>query len=244
MIKAVVFDMDGTILNTLDDLADGVNYAMRQRGYQCNYDKDIVGMFFGSGIRVAFERALAVLKGCSVDELELLGTADYDGQFKADVEAQAEIDELMKIYVPYYKAHCNDKTCAYDGILDLIDSLRENGIKTAVVSNKPDAAVKILCKELFDGCFDYSLGELEGVNRKPDRAMVDMAIEALGVDTSEAIYIGDSEIDLLTAKNSEMPCVAVTWGFRGRAFLEKHGAKNIIDRPEEILRILESGFEQ
>lgn len=240
MIKAVIFDMDGTILNTLDDLADAINYALKSRDHVCNFDGNIVRMFFGSGIRVAFERALALEAGCTEQELEFIGTKDYQGKYGIKQGLSDEIDKLMEIYLPYYNEHCNDRTRAYEGIIELLSELRKRGIKTAVVSNKPDAAVQILCKNLFKGMFDYSLGELEGVNRKPARDMVDMCLDNLGVVATEAIYIGDSEIDLLTAYNSNMPCVAVTWGFRGRKFLEKHHAEIIIDSPEEILAIIEN----
>lgn len=234
MIKAVIFDMDGTILNTLDDLADAINYALERRGHSCDYNPELVRMFFGSGIRTAFERALAAERGCPVDELEFIGTEGYSGKYRANDADRAEIDELMKLYMPYYNEHCNDKTAAYEGIYELLDGLRKSGIKTAVVSNKPDSAVKILCEKLFDGCFDYNLGESAAAARKPARDMVDMSLKALGVTASDAVYVGDSEIDLQTAENAEMPCIAVTWGFRGREFLERHGAKMIIDKPQEM----------
>ena len=238
MIRAVIFDMDGTILNTLDDLADAINYALKSRGHKCDFTMDAVRMFFGSGIRVAFERALAMEKGCSVDELEYIGRDDYAGEYKADSSMAAEIDELMKIYMPYYKEHCNDKTSAYDGIYELLDELKDYGLRNVVVSNKPDNAVKILCEDMFAGKFDYNLGELPELRRKPFRDMIDASLTALGVSSDEAIYIGDSEIDLQTAENADMQCIAVTWGFRGRTFLEKHGAKIIIDNPHEAFRII------
>ena len=114
-----------------------------------------------------------------------------------------------------------------------VASFKTFGENAAGVS-EPDSAVKILCEKLFDGCFDYNLGESAAVARKPARDMVDMSLKALGVSASEAVYVGDSEIDLQTAENAEMPCIAVTWGFRGREFLERHGAKMIIDKPQEM----------
>ena len=237
MIKAIIFDMDGTILNTLDDLSASINYALKERGHECDYGMDTIRMFFGSGIRVAFERALAMERGCSVDDLEYIGTKEYDGAYSRE-EDDVEIEELMKIYMPHYNEHCNDNTAAYEGIYELLDELKAKGIKTAVVSNKPDKAVKILCSELFDGMFDYNLGVLKDLARKPERDMVDASLKALGVSSMESIYVGDSEIDLQTAANSDMPCVAVTWGFRGCEFLKKHGAKEIISRPCELLEYL------
>lgn len=238
MIKAVIFDMDGTILNTLDDLADAINYALNVRGHKNNFKLDDVRMFFGSGIRVAFERALALESGAEIEELEYIGTKDYEGKFKADSIINSEIDKLLEIYVPYYNEHCNDKTAAYAGINDLLYNLKNRGIKIAVVSNKPDTAVTKLCDDLFAGLFDYHLGELPEIARKPARDMVDMSLQALGVSKDEAVYVGDSEIDLLTAQNSEMTCVAVTWGFRGQDFLQSHDAKIIIHEPDELLRLL------
>ena len=238
MIKAVIFDMDGTILNTLDDLADAINYALGVRGHKNDFDNDIVRMFFGSGIRVAFERALALENGIEVEELEYIGTKEYEGKYKTDSDINSEIEKLLEIYVPYYNEHCNDKTAAYAGINELLNELKSMGIKIAVVSNKPDAAVTKLCEDLFAGLFDYHLGELPEIARKPERDMVDKSLQVLGVDRNEAIYVGDSEIDLLTAQNAQMNCVAVTWGFRGIEFLKAHNAEIIIQKPMELLDMI------
>ena len=236
MIKAVIFDMDGTILNTLVDLANAVNYALKERGHRCNYDIDTIRMFFGSGIRVAFERTLAMERGCTVDDLEYIGMKDYVNLYSKE-EDSIEIEELVKIYMSHYNVHCNDNTVAYDGIYDLLNQLKARKIKIAVVSNKPDKAVKLLCQELFNGMFDFCMGELPNLARKPERDMVDASIKALGVSTLESIYVGDSEIDLQTAANSDMSCVAVSWGFRGYDFLKKHGAVQIIKKPSELLNL-------
>lgn len=238
MIKAVIFDMDGTILNTLDDLRDAVNYALGVKGLRNDYDIDTVRMFFGSGIKVAFERALALEKGCPFKELEFIGTNNANSCYAANKNDTALIDELIKIYLPYYNEHCNDKTDAYPGIISLLKELKNRNIKIAVVSNKPDSAVKILCEQTFNGLFDFSLGELPDIKRKPSREMIDKSLKALNVNANEAFYVGDSEIDLLTAINSDMMCIAVTWGFRGRDFLQNHNAENIIDNPKEVLKYL------
>ena len=235
MYKAVIFDMDGTILNTLEDLGISLRHALEERGHKCDFSEESIGLFFGSGIRTAFKRALAANRNAKDDELEIIGSEnDSISKKYLRPEDEEEIDKLLEIYMPYYREHCNDNTKPYQGILQIINKIKAQGIKTAVVSNKPDGAVKILCDEVFENMFDFSLGERENIARKPAKDMIDICLENLQVKREEAIYIGDSEVDLLTAKNSNIPCLAVTWGFRGREFLEKHGAKIIIDKPEEI----------
>lgn len=213
MYKAVIFDMDGTILNTLDDLTDSVNYTMKQMGMPIRTIQE-VRTYVGNGLYKTIERA--VPQGTSIEDIE----------------------QAYNIMVEYYRSHCNIKTRPYDQIPELIREIRKRGIKTAVISNKNDKAVKNLCEELFEGCFDYSLGDTKGIPLKPDRAMVDITMKELGVKTEEAIYIGDSEVDIMTAHNSDMKCISVTWGFRDRELLEEKGADVFADTPEEILKIL------
>lgn len=216
MYKLAIFDMDGTILDTLEDLKDSVNYALCECGYpERTYDE--VRSFVGNGIRKLIERA--VPDGTSLEN----------------------IDNVHNAFTDYYKLHCADKTKAYDGIKPLISELRRNGIKTAVVSNKADYGVQELCREYFDGLFDYAVGEREGIRRKPAPDSVNEALKVLGFDKSEAVYIGDSDVDFETAENAGLPCISVLWGFRDEDFLRKIGAKTFVSKPSEILDIILKG---
>lgn len=216
MYKLAIFDMDGTILDTLEDLKDSVNYALCECGYpERTYDE--VRSFVGNGIRKLIERA--VPDGTSLEN----------------------IDNVHNTFTEHYKLHCADKTKAYDGIKPLISELRRNGIKTAVVSNKADYGVQELCREYFDGLFDYAVGERERIRRKPAPDSVNEALRVLGFDKSEAVYIGDSDVDFETAKNAELPCISVLWGFRDEDFLRKIGAKTFVSKPSEILDIILKG---
>lgn len=213
MYKLAVFDMDGTILDTLEDLKDSVNYALSECGYpQRTYDE--VRRFVGNGIRKLIERA--VPEGVSV----------------------SDIDRVHEVFTGHYKVHCADKTKAYDGIKPLLEQLRANGVKTAVVSNKADYGVQELCKEYFDGLFDYAVGEREGIRRKPAPDSVNEALRVLGIPKSEAVYIGDSDVDYETAVNAGLPCISVLWGFRDEEFLRSKGASLFVREPSEILNIV------
>ncbi|MGN1305481.1 MAG: HAD family hydrolase [Oscillospiraceae bacterium] len=213
MYKLAVFDMDGTILDTLEDLMDSVNFALSECGYPTRtYDE--VRRFVGNGIRKLIERA--VPEGLTVEE----------------------IDRVHEVFTGHYKLHCADKTKAYDGIKPLLEKLRANGVKTAVVSNKADYGVQELCREYFDGLFDYAVGEREGIRRKPAPDSVNEALRVLNTDKSEAVYIGDSDVDFETAKNAELPCISVLWGFRDEEFLRERGATLFVRRPEEIFDII------
>lgn len=213
MYKLAVFDMDGTILDTLEDLKDSVNYALSECGYpQRTYDE--VRRFVGNGIRKLIERA--VPEGVSV----------------------SDIDRVHEVFTGHYKVHCADKTKAYDGIKPLLEQLRANGVKTAVVSNKADYGVQELCKEYFDGLFDYAVGEREGIRRKPAPDSVNEALRVLGIPKNEAVYIGDSDVDYETAVNAGLPCISVLWGFRDEEFLRSKGASLFVREPSEILNIV------
>ncbi len=213
MYKLAVFDMDGTILDTLEDLKDSTNFALKKCGYPTrSYDE--VRRFVGNGIRKLIERA--VPEGLTVEQ----------------------IDRVHEVFTEHYKVHCADKTKAYDGIKPLLEKLRASGVKTAVVSNKADYGVQELCKEYFDGLFDYAVGEREGIRRKPAPDAVNEALRALGIDKSEAVYIGDSDVDFETAKNAELPCISVLWGFRDEEFLREKGATLFVRDPAEIYDII------
>ncbi len=213
MYKLAVFDMDGTILDTLEDLKDSTNFALEKCGYPTrSYDE--VRRFVGNGIRRLIERA--VPEGLTVEQ----------------------IDRVHEVFTEHYKVHCADKTKAYDGIKPLLEKLRASGVKTAVVSNKADYGVQELCKEYFDGLFDYAVGEREGIRRKPAPDAVNEALRVLGIDKSEAVYIGDSDVDFETAKNAELPCISVLWGFRDEEFLREKGATLFVRDPAEIYDII------
>lgn len=210
MKNAAVFDMDGTILNTLDDLMDSTNFALKNNGLK-ERSLEEIRFFVGNGIQKLIERA--VPQGTSKEVFE----------------------KVFADFKSHYKIHCADKTSYYDGIPLVIQTLRKMGVKTAVVSNKADFAVQELVEVYFKGLFDVALGEKTGVSKKPSPDMVNAALSVLGVEKEAAFYIGDSDVDFETAKNSSLDFIGVSWGFRGRKFLENLGAKNIIDSPEELL---------
>lgn len=207
--RLMIFDLDGTLLNTLEDLTDSVNYVLWKHGFPERTLEEVRG-FVGDGIHKLLER--------SVPE----GTAPF------------MVEECFKDFIPYYKAHCADKTRPYDGIPELLDRLRENGVKTAVVSNKADYAAKELCARYFPGMFDEVVGERVGIHRKPSPDSVNEVIRLLGVPKEETVYIGDSDVDVQTAKNAGIAGIFVAWGFRGEAFLRESGAENIVNSPDEI----------
>lgn len=210
MYKLLIFDMDGTILDTLEDLADSTNYALKVNGLPERTIEE-VRFFVGNGIRRLIERA--VPEGTS-DELR---------------------ERVYYAFTEHYRYHCADKTKAYDGILELLRTVRERGYLTAVVSNKADFAVQTLCEDYFRGLFDYAVGERDGVRRKPYPDSVLDVLAKLGIDRKDAVYIGDSDVDIETARKSGLDIVCVSWGFRGRELLEEYGAKVIIDEPMELM---------
>lgn len=211
--KLAVFDLDGTILNTLDDLAVSLNYALKSSGFP-ERSIDEVRNFVGNGIRKLIERGVPP------------GT---------DVSAA---DRVHRDFTMHYKEHCADRTRPYDGITGLLGRLRMSGCLTAVVSNKADYGVRELCARYFPGMFDYAVGEREGIRKKPAPDSVNEVLKRLGISKEEAVYIGDSDVDIETAKNAGMDCIGVEWGFRGREFLEAHGAKVIVAKTEDIEKII------
>ena len=202
----IIFDMDGTILNTLEDLKNSLNYVLQQAGYQTRTLEE-VRTFVGNGIRKTIERALP-----------------------SDIEEE-KIDELFSLFMDYYAIHNTDNTKPYNGVIDLLKELKHLGYKTAVVSNKQDSAVKSLCKKFFTGLFDVEIGEKENIAKKPDPDEVNEVLKILNIDRTKSIYIGDSEVDIQTAQNSKMKSIIVDWGFRDRKFLYEHGAEVIVSNP-------------
>ena len=211
--KYVLFDLDGTILDTLDDLHAAANAALRECGYP-ERTKGEVRRFVGNGIRKLIERAVPS------------GTSEED------------IVRTHEAFTAYYSVHCKDKTKPYAGIPELVRGLKENGIASAVISNKADYAVKALCEEYFEGLFELSVGEREGIRKKPAPDSVLEAMRVMGAKSSETVYIGDSDVDIMTAKNAGIDCIGVSYGFRGREFLESHGAEVIADTVEELRGLL------
>lgn len=209
-----IFDLDGTILNTLEDLADSTNYALKTCGYP-ERTMDEVRQFVGNGIRKLMERA--VPEGTPVEE----------------------IDRVHETFTAHYKVHCADKTRPYDGIMELLQNLKKDGCKLAVVSNKADYGVQELCKQYFDGVFDFAVGEREGIRKKPAPDSVNEVLKTLGCSRDRAVYIGDSDVDIQTAANAQMDHIIVEWGFRDVQFLISQGAKVLVEKPEEILEIVE-----
>lgn len=206
----VIFDMDGTILNTLEDLADSLNATLCHFHYPEHTIEEVCS-FVGNGIRLLIERG--VPKGLKA----------------------SQIDKVYDYFMIYYQEHCADKTKPYDGIRETIQKLRDAGIKTAVVSNKADCAVKELAEQYFQGLFDVAVGEREGILKKPAPDGVNDVLRQLGVARNRAIYVGDSEVDVATAQNAQMDSLIVKWGFRKEDFLKEHGAKTLISNPEEIV---------
>ena len=211
--QAAIFDLDGTLLNTLEDLADSTNYIMRSFGHPERTLKE-VRCFVGNGIRKLIERSAP-----------------------KDTPTE-EIDRMFDAFKEYYGAHCAEKTKPYDGIMDLLDNLQKQGVKLAVVSNKADYAVKALCEQYFPGYFDEAVGERVGIARKPAPDTVNEVLKNLQMNKSQAVYIGDSEVDVQTAKNAEMDCIAVDWGFRDKDVLEKAGAEIIVSTPEALFKCM------
>ena len=211
MYKALVFDLDGTLLDTLGDLTDAVNYALQEVGLP-NRTKDEVCSFVGNGIAKLIERAV--------------------GEYAEKAES------ALALFKAYYKEHCADKTQPYEGILPLLQDLKARGVKTAVVSNKADFAVKALAKRYFDGLLLEAVGENEsaGISKKPAPDSLLAVMQSLGVTKQETLYIGDSDIDIQTAKNAGVDCACVTWGFRSKEFLYQHGGKRFVDKPCQLLR--------
>lgn len=208
----IVFDLDGTLLDTLEDLTASVNYALSL----CNMPTrtiEEIRQFVGNGVKKLMIRAVP------------------------DGENNSQFEKAFGLFKEYYGEHCNDKTRAYEGIPELLQELKKAGYALAIVSNKIDSAVQELNKRYFPQV-DVAVGDCEGLKRKPAPDSVFVALERLGKSKEDAIYIGDSEVDIQTAKNSGVPCISVLWGFRDKAFLQEHGADIFVEKPMEILDII------
>lgn len=211
--RLAMFDLDGTILNTLEDLTDSVNAVLQKHGFP-THSLDSICSFVGNGIFTLIQKALPA----NTDEEKL--------------------NAVFADFKVYYAAHCADKTKPYEGIVDLLSELRRAGVLTAVVSNKADFAVKELADRYFNGLFDVAVGEREGVPRKPAPDSVFAVMRSLGCSAEESVYIGDSDVDVKTAKNANVDGIFVKWGFRSAKVLRACGAKMLVSTPDEIAKII------
>lgn len=237
--KAAIFDMDGTILNTSQDLTNAINYAMEIHGHRHDFKPEEGCCFFGSGIHTAIQRALSYEAGMPLSELTKIGSERNAAVPGIDEDTVLRIQET---YSPYYKAHNAVLTQPYAGIEDLLKKLRNAGVKTAVVSNKPDNSVVQLAEDYFPGGFDLAIGETDGIARKPAPDMNYLILDKLGITADEAVYIGDTEIDIATARNTGMDCIMVGWGFRPRKTLEELGAQVIVPTADDVYTWISKGL--
>ena len=210
MFDAYIFDLDGTLLDTIEDLTDAVNYALKENNYPLR-TKEEVKRFIGNGVSKLMERAVGV--------------------------ENADVTKPLKDFKQYYLTHSDVKTKPYDGIIELLQELKNRGKKTAIVSNKMDEATKTLAKTYFNGLIDVAIGENEaaGIRRKPATDSVELAIKELGAVKESAVYIGDADTDIQVALNANMTGISVLWGFRSERFLRENGGVNFVKEPKEIL---------
>lgn len=208
--NAVIFDLDGTLLNTIEDLANALNHSLAKFGFPTRTLPEVQS-FVGNGLRRLVELAIP-------DGLD-----------------NPKFEDVLACFKPYYTEHCKDATAPYPGLMEVLEELHRNHIPMAIVSNKNDAAVKTLAKDFFGDLISVAIGERAEVAKKPAPDTVFAALEELGLSAEDAVYVGDSDVDLATAANAGLDCITVAWGFKGRDFLEKEGASIIIDTPEELL---------
>lgn len=211
MYKVAIFDLDGTLLNTLKDLADACNFALRSHGFS-EHQIDEYKYFLGNGVYKLVERALPMDK--------------KDGE---------TVDKVLTEFKKYYEKHKSDFTKPYDGIEDLLIALKEAGIKTAVVSNKPHEFAVEIVERYFAKSFDIVFGKREGYLAKPDPTTVIETLNHFKCKKEEAVYIGDSDVDMFTGKNAGLFSIGVAWGFRGARELSAAGANKIVYTSEELL---------
>lgn len=216
-IDTVIFDLDGTLLNTLDDLHACFNHAIKEFGYP-ERTKEEIRNFVGNGVQKALERALP------------------------ENISKSELKKVVDCFKKYYSQNMNTHTKPYDGIEEVLKDLQSKGFKLGIVSNKFDNAVKALSKKYFDSSIAYAVGEGYGIRRKPEADGVNKVLSELKSKKENAIYVGDSEVDIQTAENSNLPCISVLWGFKDKDFLVKNGAKYIAQTPKDIISIIENEF--
>ena len=211
--KIVIFDLDGTLLDTLQDLDISTNYALEFFGYPKRTTEEI-RQFVGNGIEKLIERATPA--NISVNERK----------------------RVLDCFKSHYAKHCEDHTAPYEGITELLENLTAKQLPIAVVSNKIDSAVQSLCHKYFGDCFAFTIGEREGIRRKPYPDSVLEVLAKAQISPSDAIYIGDSEVDILTARNAGTDMICVTWGFRDKDFLLKSGAEFFANSTVQLEKLL------
>lgn len=210
----VVFDLDGTLVNSIDDLTENINITMRQLGYP-ERTVDEVKLFVGNGIGPLIQRALP------------------------ENSSEEEIKKCFAVFKEHYLNNMHNQTKTFDGIMELLKELKKLGIKTSVVSNKLDEATKNMCNHFFGTLIDVAIGDNDEREKKPAADNVLEALRQLNSTQAEAVYVGDTKVDVATARNSKLPVVGVTWGYRGRAELEAAKADFIIDEPMELLEFFQ-----
>ena len=210
LYDTVIFDLDGTLLDTLEDLKDAVNYVLLKRGYPLRSLEEIRS-FVGNGIFLLIKRAVP-----------------------EDI-TEEELQRVYREFREYYNSHCKIKTKPYGGVRELLQYLKDNGYRTAIVSNKNDAAVKELSQDYFPGLIDIAVGQREGIRIKPAPDTVNEVLKLLDTDSRRALYVGDSEVDQATAENASMDYVLVDWGFRSREQLMELKPKKIVSHSEALL---------
>lgn len=215
MKKAVIFDLDGTLLNTIDDLSDSVNFVLKKHKYP-TFSIEEYKYKVGNGMRKLIERSLP--------ETE---------------QSEEKIEQILAEFMAYYGEHKMDKTAPYDGIEQLLKTLKQKGIKTAVVTNKAHISAKPLIDSVFKNLFDEVAGQKEGVPTKPDPTAVLAVMKELKVKADECLYLGDSGVDMQTARNADVFGIGVLWGFRKAEELKENGAKALIKEPQEVLEYLQ-----
>ena len=217
MKKAVIFDLDGTLLDTLEDLYLSVNHTLDKLGF-CPRTREEVRSFVGNGVPMLIRRSLP-----------------------EGADARTE-DAALECFKAYYREHSADHTRPYDGIIEALSELKMRGICVGVVSNKVDFATRSLCEKYFSGLVDMAQGQADGFPVKPDPASTLYVMDRLGAE--RGIYVGDSEVDIQTAAAAGLPCVSVSWGFKSREFLIEHGAGLIADTPTKMLSYILKDFER
>ncbi len=215
MIQAVLFDLDGTLLNTLDDLADSMNDTLRRQGYPVHPVEQYKYMV-GNGMRMLAVRALP--EQCRDERC---------------------VQQVLELFMQRYNRHALDKTRPYDGVLETLTALRQRQIYTAVITNKAHAAAQIVLSRYFEHCFDVVFGQKEGIPTKPDPQSTKLVLAQLGVSPEQCLFVGDSGVDMQTAQNAGVVAVGALWGFRTKQELLENGAAYVLQRPEQLLRLIE-----